>query len=266
MSQEVGLSLATKLTRLSMQMKKISVIAAAGSLLVTTALKATPINITINDNNAASGYIGTGVGLEDNETEPGTVKSDAWDYEALGYDASNKRLDVIGTFNFAQGVVANGKTYHGGAIFIGTGSSIPGPNNWSYAYLLNFNNNTYSLYNSFSIVLPTDIPQSSPWTITPTAEQIAGGSFTYTTGLGNPDNFGLGIMGTGSTYIHNMISLPLNDLPGGLVNNFWVHTTPECGNDNLNGHYTSVPDSGATLTLLGLGVSGLALLRRKFFS
>jgi len=246
-----------------MQLRKFSLAIVSGSLLATGAVHATPVNITINDNNSAAGYIGTGVGKEDNETEPGTVQTDAWDYEALGYDSSTKQLDVIGTFNFAQGQVANGKTYHMGAIFVGTGGSMPGQNGWTYAYVLNFNNNTYSLYNSFTIVLPTDIPASSPWTITPTADAIATGSFAYGTGLGNPDGFGLRTMGGGNTNIHNMISLSLSDLSSGVLNDFWVHTTPECGNDNLNGHYTSVPDAGTTAALLGIGVSGLAFLRRK---
>ncbi len=245
-------------------MKNTSLITTAGSLLLVTSLHASPINITINDNHSASGYIGTGVGLEDNETEPGTVKSDAWDYEALGYNASTKTLNVIGTFNFAQGVVAHGKTYHSGAIFIGTGNSLPGPNNWSYAYVLDFNTHTYSLYHSFSIVLPTDIMPSSPWNITPTANAIANGSFGYATGLGNPDGFGLGIMGSGTTNIHNMISLSLGDLSPTIQSDFWAHTTPECGNDNLNGRYKSVPDAGAAATLLGFGLTALVGFRRKF--
>jgi hypothetical protein len=240
-------------------------LAIAGSLLLTTVLNATPVNITIHDNNSASGYIGTGVGLEDNETEPGTIRSDAWDLEALGYNASNRRLDVIGTYNFAQGAVANGKTYRAGAIFIGTGGSQPGANGWSFAYVLNFSDNTYALYDSFSIVLPTDIPASSPWTITPTAGALATGSFLYATGLSNPNGFGLGVMNPANANSHNMISLDLNDLlPFSVLNDFWVHTTMECGNDNLNGRYQSVPDSGATAALLGLGLTGLACIRRKF--
>lgn len=238
----------------------------AASLFVAGAVNATPINITIHDGNSAAGYIGTGVGLEDNETEPRTVQTDAWDHEALGYSAATKTLDVIGTFNFAQGVVAHNKTYRAGAIFIGTGSSIPTANSWSYAYLLNFNNNTYALYNSFNIVLPTDIPASSPWTINPTAPALATGSFGYQTGLGNPDGFGLGIMGGGNPNIHNMISLSLNDLAPAVLNDFWVHVTPECGNDTVRGHYTAVPDAGTTATLLGLALSGLACVRRKFSS
>ena len=236
----------------------------SAGILSASLAQATPFNITINDNNSASGYIGTGVGKEDNETEPGTVKSDAWDYEALGYDPGTKQLDVIGTFNFAQGQTASGKTYHAGAIFIGTGPTLPRPNNWSYAYVLDFNNNTYALYNSFNIVLPTDILASSPWTITPTGDAIATGSFLYATGLSDPNGFGLTTMsGDGNAPIHNMISLSLADLSPTVLNDFWVHTTPECGNDNLNGHYQSVPDAGATLMLLGMGVSTLACVNRR---
>lgn len=235
----------------------------AGSLICAGSVLASPVNVTIFDGQTASGYAGSGIGNEDNDTEPGTIKSDAWDLEALGYSASTKKLDVIGTYNFAAGETANGKTYHAGAIFIGTGSSLPGPNNWSYAYVLNFNNNTYSLYDTFSIVLPTDIAASTPWTITPSAGPIATGSFGYLTGLSNPDGFDLTVMNPANANSHNMISLTLGDLPSDVLSEFYVHTTLECGNDTLNGYYKSVPDSGMTLGLLGMGLSGLALIRRK---
>jgi len=235
----------------------------AGSLICAGSVLASPVNVTIYDGQTASGYVGSGIGGEDNDTEPGTIKSDAWDLEAFGYTAATKKLDVIGTYNFATGATANGKTYHAGAIFIGTGSSLPGPHDWSYAYVLNFNNHTYSLYNSFSIVLPTDIPASSPWTITSSSNPVATGSFDYLTGLANPDGFGLTVMNPSYANQHNMISLSLADLPSEVLSDFYVHTTMECGNDSLNGKYTSVPDSGMTLGLLSMGMTGLALIRRK---
>jgi VPDSG-CTERM exosortase interaction domain len=235
----------------------------AGSLICAGSVLASPVNVTIYDGQTASGYVGSGIGGEDNDTEPGTIKSDAWDLEALGYTASTRKLDVIGTYNFATGETAHGKTYRAGAIFIGSGSSLPGAHDWSYAYVLNFNNNTYSLYNSFSIVLPTDIPASSPWTITSSANPVATGSFDYLTGLANPDGFDLTVMNSGYANQHNMISLSLTDLPAELLSDFYIHTTMECGNDVLNGYHQSVPDSGMTLGLLGMGITGLALIRRK---
>ena len=241
-----------------MRTNRIFLATIAGSLLAAGAVHATPINITIHDNHSASGYIGTGVGLEDNETEPGTIQSDAWDYEAFGYDAVTKGLDVIGTFDFKNGQTVGNRLIRSGAIFVGTGSTMPGPNGWAYAYVLDFNNNTYSLYSSFNIVLPTDIVQSSPWTITPTA-----GAFGYLTGLANPDGFGLGVMGSNPN-IHRMINLPLTDLPTSVLNDFWVHTTPECGNDNLNGRYQRVPDASSTAVLLGIGVGVAGVIRRKY--
>ncbi|HYG23951.1 MAG TPA: VPDSG-CTERM sorting domain-containing protein [Verrucomicrobiae bacterium] len=247
-----------------MKRNNARVIVTLGSLLTAvTVVNATPYNITIHDNHSAAGYVGTGVGLEDNDTEPGTIKSDAWDLEAFGYDRSTRQLDVIGTFNFRDGAVANARTLHAGAIFIGTGANLPGPNNWSYAYVLDFTSGTYSLYNAFSIVLPTDIPQSSPWTINPTAGAIATGAFTYLTGLSDPDGFGLTVMTPANASSHNMIQLSLDDLSATVLNDFWVHTTMECGNDNLNGRYQHVPDAGASIGLLGLGLAALVAVRRK---
>lgn len=246
---------------MDMDMKLFYSIAAAGVLTLGN-LTATPVNITVPDGNA--GYGGSGVGLEDNETEPGTIHSDAWDLEAFGYDAGTKQLDVIGTFNFKNGVYANNHTYRAGAIFVGTGNTRPAANDWTYAYLLNFTDNTYALYTSFTILQPTDISSSSPWSITPTGSAIANGTFNYVTGSSDPDGFGLGVLNGAYANSHRIIELSLGDLPGTVLNDFYVHTTIECGNDDLQGRYQHVPDTGATMALFGVGLGVLMLARRRF--
>jgi hypothetical protein len=232
----------------------------AGSLFVAGNLLAVPVNITIADGQSASGYVGTGVGKEDNETEPRTLRGDVWDLEAFGYDSATRRLDVIGTYDFKNGV--QGTT--SGAIFVGAGSTIPGATGWTYAYVLNFADYSYKLYDSFSILLPTDVSDSSPWSInTATAHLLGSGSFAYLTGLNNPDSFGLGVADPSFARKHNEIQLDLSALGSNVLSGFVVHTTLSCGNDELEGRYTSVPDNGTTVLLLGFGLICLVVVRKQ---
>ena len=248
------------------RMKK-NLLVISASFLTATGLLATPVNITIADGQSASGYIGTGIGNEDNETEPGTIIGDQWDLEAFGYDSSSSVLSLVGTYNFKNGENYGGHNYSSGAVFIrGTGNA-----SWTYAYVLNFVNNTYQLFNNFTTIAPSDIPASTPWTINVgTANQIGSGSFGYTTGLANPLGFGLGTFVNGVT--HNEIDLSLGLLSAGLLNSFDAHFTMSCGNDDLEGHYTgtnnipSVPDGGATALLLCLGMTGLVFMSKRNFA
>lgn len=231
------------------------------SLLTATSLLANSVNITVADGQSASGYIGTGIGGEDNETEPGTIIGDQWDLEAFGYDSSSAVLSLVGTYNFQNGENYGGHNYSSGAVFIrGTGNA-----SWTYAYVLNFVNNTYQLFNNFTTLAPSDIPSSGPWSInTGTANLLGNGSFTYATGLANPLGFGLGTFVNGIT--HNEIDLSLGLLSASILNSFDAHFTISCGNDDLEGHYTgtseipSVSDGGLTALLLGLGMSGLIFM------
>ena len=238
----------------------------AASLLAATSLLATPVNITVADGQSASGYIGTGIGNEDNETEPGTIIGDQWDLEAFGFDSSSSILSLVGTYNFKNGENYGGHNYSSGAVFIrGTGNA-----SWTYAYVLNFVNNTYQLFNNFTTIAPSDIPASTPWTINVgTANQIGSGSFGYTTGLANPLGFGLGTFVNGIT--HNEIDLSLGLLSANLLNSFDAHFTMSCGNDDLEGRYIgtnnipSVADGGITALLLCLGMSGLVFMSKRNF-
>lgn len=237
----------------------------AASLGLTTSLMAIPVEITIPDgqtgNGATSPWSGTtghGPALEDNETEPRTHTGDIWDLEAFVYDPATAKLSLIGTFDFKNGVNGVGS----GAIFL---RAIGSPA-WSYAYGLNFGNNSFTLYDSFTTIAPTDVPASTPYSInTGTAHSIGTGSFTYSTGILDP--FGLGLMrqsGVG----HNQVDLGLGALPPSLLNGFDVHFTMTCGNDVIEGRYNrtgdrQVPDGGATAVLFGVSGLGMLLVHRR---
>lgn len=242
-----------------------SILIAAASLFVGTSLIAVPINITVADGQAGNGATapwagtpGLGAGNEDNETEPRTHTGDVWDLEAFVYNPSTSILSLIGTFDFKNGVAGEGVS--SGAIFIKPDGSL----SWTYAYVLNFNDNTYALYDSFTTLAPTDISASDPWSInTATAHSLSIGAFTYTTGILNP--FGLGLQRAGGTG-HNEIDLGLGGLPDGVTSDFDVHFTISCGNDAIEGYYSgpSVPDGGATALLMAAGLGGLMFVRRRF--
>ena len=181
-------------------------------------------------------------------------------------DPGSSTLSVIGTYDFKNGQVYGGVNYTAGAIFVkGSGAS-----SWNYAYVLDFGNSTYGLYDSFSTLGTTDIPASAPWSIdTATANLLGTGTFSYSTGLNDP--FGIGLQrdsGTG----HNEIDLSLGLLPSNVVGApFDVHNTILCGNDDLEGHYPApevspfaAPDGGTTALLLSLGAASLAFMRMKF--
>lgn len=237
------------------------------TVLTTFQLSAVPVNITRFDGQAGNGggspwagQDGLGSALEDNETEPTTMATDEWDLEALVYNPTVSRLSVVGTFDFVNGVPVSPthKVVYGAIFAKSTGAS-----DWSHAYVLDFNGMTYSLYNNFSTIAPTDVLASGPYTIdTATAQLLGSGSFDYTTDVLDP--FGLGLQresGVG----HNQIDLDLSML-GGMLDSFDIHTTMTCGNDTLEGSYlasTRVPDAGSSIVLLALGVGVLGLLRRS---
>jgi hypothetical protein len=219
-------------------------------------------NITIYDNR---GYSGFAAGGEDQETEPGMINNQSWDLE--GFFLEGTMLTMVGGWNFVEGVA--GYTYESGDIFIDTdgnasyGDGANSANNYGYDYVLDldFDSFSYDVYKLSSGSVLTAVqegyndPESSPWRYDAEAssdsilmdwEDI---KFTFGS-LSDTEFFGTQ---------HYAVSVSLGFLAQGTE--FTSHFTIGCGNDNLMGK-GMVPEP-ITMLLLGFGLLGLSLARRK---
>jgi hypothetical protein len=201
---------------------------------------------------------------EDQEVEPNCIIDQAWDLEGMFLNGST--LNIVGGYNFATGKDG----YTTGDIFFDTDfDAVYGKNNtgsgggygvvtdtfgYDYALRLDFTNYSYDFYQlteaSTLAVYYGQNDESNPWRYIAGGEQLEGGTFEYSTGLSDGD---VNLLG-GS---HNLISFVVpEELRGGFI----AHLTQGCGNDNLMGKATSVPDASLmwllSPALIALGVVG----------
>ena len=212
-------------------------------------------NITIKD------LVGTGTGWygeqEDQEVEPGMVTGQQWDLEGFFLDGTS--LTMVGGFNFKDGIgqwlpgdifidVTGDAQYGPANLGSGSGEAIVN-NSFGYEYALtNFNYNTkkfdvVNLNNSSMVtVFYTQNEESNPWKYN-LGGTIIGASdiIGYHSGLGD-------------------LEVDLSFLESD-INNFTVHYTMRCGNDNLMGQ---VPEP-ATILLSGIGLLGIGFVMRRRF-
>jgi len=246
-------------------------------------------NITIPDESfsSPSGWYGQ---QEDQEVEPHCITGQAWDLEGTFFNDVSSNLSLVGGFDFVNGIPAH--RVSSGDLFIDVtgdaqyGSGVHAPANYNpyqivsdtfgYDFVvdLNFSTLTYSVYdiraNGSQLTIQTDSEQqndaANPWRYLPPAGSgpIATGSIGYASGLadGDPIINGYGLTGG----LHNAATMNLAWLAPYYDPNigFTTHFTQECGNDNLMGHFSNVPEP-ATLSLLGLGLLG-AVMRKKFWA
>jgi hypothetical protein len=238
-------------------------------------------NITIYD---GSGYIGSGTGGEDQETEPGMVNSQVWDLE--GFYLKNNSLTMVGGFNFKNGV-SGYPAYTSGDIFIDTNGSyglsqapagfspstgnqtVNGSFGYEYVVDLDFSNLTYMVYKlntadvkTKTVYYPqneTVAPSSDPWLYVSGGTLIGSGNIDYAAGLSDAAVGGL--LGG----IHYAAGVDLSFLDP--AQQFVAHFTMGCGNDNLMGRGTTAPvPEPATMLLFGSGLFSLAAFQRRKFS
>lgn len=251
-------------------------------------------NITIQDYNGGptspihpgatwtfGGGAVSGVGGEDNETEYGTVREQRWDLEA--FSKIGNKLYIIGGYDFALGAI-NGRP---GDLFIKIGSAATytptsdpsGGTVLNSMYLYNYAVNlTGGLVGGGPVRVTTlsgtsvlntvinDAFGSNPWKLNGTAGSPTT-AMTYNSGLTATEVGTLtgvsGLLGYDGNNLHNVVGIDLGflgSIPVGTE--VFLSYTMECGNDSLKGRFR-VPDGGATLMLLGLGLGALGVAGRK---
>jgi hypothetical protein len=231
---------------------------------------------------------------EDNETESGfsgshinTIGAQKWDLEGMSINGTT--LSLVGGFDFKNGEFDNTTLIHPGQLFIKIGGSAPGfnpltdttttvKNTYGYNYAVDLvAGKVYSLTpDSDLTTVKYDFLGSNPWKFAGSG----GGTDVEThfySGLkptGSPNSV-VGITGESSfsTLLgdasdtqnsdHNIATVDLSDFltfPEGT--DIWFHYAEECGNDSMRG-LLHVPDTGSSLTLMLLGLAGLAIFRRQ---
>lgn len=249
------------------------------------ALTASAVDITIFDgqSSSSSGWYGT---QENNETEPGTITSQVWDLERMLINGS--KLTIEGGYDFRVGAFSNNKWYRRGDILIdlngdakttwnGTAADKTSNAYFNYDFAIHFsttaNDLSYTivdLNSNSKYVQVTDIQKSNPWRLDDnflSGPNIDGKSGTFTAGFTTLSPNAEGNHYALEVDLGNYAPL-LNAIKA--ANEMLIKYTIECGNDTIIGvasvpslGLTSVPDSGTTLALFGLGLGGLSMFRTR---
>jgi hypothetical protein len=136
------------------------------------------------------------------------------------------------------------------------------------AHNASFSNVTGGATGDFAVIAPgTQAAMAQPWifnpsTATPALWSVAGFTFDLTSStIENQTATDLTISGTGIVSGNGFDPTPMN----------WMFTSQNAGGQNMqefsfSGNSNSVPDGGPTVALLGLGLTGVWMIRRKFVS
>jgi hypothetical protein len=260
---------------------KYSVLTAA-VLGIAAIPSANAIDITISDPHNDKSFDGSNLGPdgpENNTVQYNAVSNQTWDLEQ--FDLAGSNLAVIGGFNYLTGIgTGSSAVFPMGDIFVYLGSERPytvpsagdhdgpwtGLNSWDY--VIHFDRGTdnnvretasgvgYSILSRGNQTInytqgPSALNTGLPWYVTEAFQPSTFATFGSTTD-GEGTHYSIGGID---------ISSILDD-----GQSFYLHTTMRCGNDVLWGYNegtSRVPDGGAALCMLGLGIGAIGVLRRR---
>jgi hypothetical protein len=242
------------------------------------------IDITIsdphNDKSFANANLGP-TGPENNTVQYNAIANQTWDLES--FTLSGSSLSITGGFNFLTGKgTGSNLVFPMGDIFIYLGSeapySIPGGNlndhngpwagrdNWDFA--IQFDRGTDQNIRNSNDGIGYSIVANNGQAVSYTGG--TGATLTglpwLVTGATQPGDFGtFSTFGSLEGTHYSIGGLDLSSILAG-GESFYLHATMRCGNDVLWGYQEgtrNVPDGGAAVAMLGLGIGAIGLMRRR---
>lgn len=236
------------------------------------------ITVYDGDSSTSSSWYGS---REDQEVEPGMVRSQAWDMESFFVEPGNGDLGMISGFDFKDGyggfkagdifIDVDGSFIPGDATTSANGYAVESATTFGYEYVLDVDwtsidgsgTGAYTVYqlDANALVTKPYYQQnygSGPFEYVGGGIQVESGTFSFEEGLSDADTGFLG----GSHYA--AFGFDLSFLADLGYQEYWTSTAMGCGNDHLLGHneVSSVPEP-TSIALLALGVVGLTLARRR---